>query len=297
MTHVATFVSASPDALNDALLDRLARELPNAGTPRWLDPGRAADIFFDVPLSFDRRGIDARLRESVAGFAVDVILQPAAHRKKRLFVADMDSTMIGQECIDELADLIGIRDQVAAITAAAMRGDIAFEPALRQRIAMLRGLSTDGITKVIAERVTLMPGARTLVQTMRAHGTYTALVSGGFTLFTRDIAAMIGFDVDVANELMIEDGKLTGLIREPVLGMSGKADALEALAAKLEIPVAETLAVGDGANDLPMLRRAGLGIAFHAKPAVAAAAQARIDHCDLTALLYAQGYSRADFQE
>jgi phosphoserine phosphatase len=297
MNHVATFMSPSPGALSDALIGQLARDLPNAGMPRWLDSGSAADIPFDLPLSFDARAIDAHLHESIAGLTVDVVIQPIAHRNKKLFVADMDSTMIGQECIDELADLIGLRDRVAAITASAMRGEIAFEPALRERIAMLRGLSVDGIMKVLAERVTLVPGARTLVQTMRAHGAYTALVSGGFTLFTRDIATMIGFHTDIANVLEVEDGKLTGLIREPVLGKSAKLDALESLSARLEIPLAETLAVGDGANDIAMLARAGLGVAFHAKPAVAAAAGARIDHCDLTALLYAQGYRSSYFCE
>ncbi len=205
--------------------------------------------------------------------------------------------MIGQECIDELADLVGLRAEIAAITERAMQGEIAFEPALRERIALLRGLPAESIATVLAERVTLMPGATTLVRTMRAHGAYTALISGGFTLFTREIAAMIGFDTHVANVLIVEDGKLTGLIEEPVLGTSAKLEALEALASKHDIPLAETLAVGDGANDLAMLARAGLGVAFHAKPAVAAAAHARIDRCDLTALLYAQGYKSTEFRD
>ncbi len=269
--------------------------LPNAEPPQWLDKAIAADIVFAPPSAIEP-AIDAALRDMLAGLPIDFILQPRATRRKKLFVADMDSTMIGQECIDELADFVGLKAHVAAITERAMQGEIAFEPALLERIALLRGLSTDLITKVITERVTLMPGARTLVQTMRAHGAYSALVSGGFTLFTREIAAMIGFHTHRANVLIIEDGKLTGRIEEPILGMSAKREVLEDLRATHGLSVSETLAVGDGANDLAMLQQAGLGVAFHAKPAVAAAAQARIDHCDLTALLYAQGYRRAEFR-
>ncbi len=295
MTYVATFVSDSVrPTLTDELLRRLAQHLPAAEPPQWLDEAVAADIIF-APLDHVH-AIHAALRETLAGLPIDFILQPRATRRKKLFVADMDSTVIAQECIDELADFVGLKAHVAAITERAMHGEIAFEPALLERVALLRGLSANVIPKIIAERITLMPGARTLVQTMRAHGAYTALVSGGFTLFTREIAAMIGFHTHRANMLIIEDGKLAGRIKEPILGMSAKHEALEHFRATQGISVSETLAVGDGANDLAMLKQAGLGVAFHAKPAVAAAAHARIDHCDLTALLYAQGYRRAEFR-
>ncbi|MGA3301715.1 MAG: phosphoserine phosphatase SerB [Methylovirgula sp.] len=298
LAHVATFIAdARHGMLGNDVLRRLSRHLPNAGAPTWLNPGIAADIVFG-PLPADAiRPIDKALRQDIADQPIDVILQPATQRRKKLFVADMDLTMIGQECIDELADLVGLRAEIAAITERAMRGEIAFEPALRERITLLRGLPAESIATVLAERVTLMPGATTLVRTMRAHGAYTALISGGFTLFTSEIAATIGFDTHVANVLIVEDGKLTGFIEEPVLGTSAKLEALEALASRHGVALAETLAVGDGANDLAMLARAGLGVAFHAKPAVAAAAHARIDQCDLTALLYAQGYKSSEFRD
>jgi phosphoserine phosphatase len=217
------------------------------------------------------------------------------HRRKKLFVADMDSTMIEQECIDELADLVGLKARVAAITERAMRGEIEFEPALRERVALLKGLPASVIDEVIEKRIRLMPGARALVMTMRAHGAYTCLVSGGFTLFTGRIAALIGFDENRANKLVIESGKLTGRIEEPILGRKAKLEALKALTARLKLDPADTLAAGDGANDIPMIEAAGLGVAYRAKPAVAAAAQARIDHGDLSALLYLQGYRREEF--
>ena len=298
LAHVATFISdARQGTLGGDLLKHLARHLPNAGPPIWLNPEIAADIVFG-PLPPDAlKAIDKALHQDLADRPIDVILQPVTQRRKKLFVADMDSTMIGQECIDELADLVGLRTEIATITERAMQGQIAFEPALRERIALLRGLPAESIATVLAERVTVMPGATTLVRTMRAHGAYTALISGGFTLFTHEIAAMIGFDTYFANVLIVEDGRLTGFIEEPVLGMSAKLEALEALASRHGVPLAETLAVGDGANDLAMLARAGLGVAFHAKAPVAAAAHARIDRCDLTALLYAQGYKSAEFQD
>ena len=298
MTHVATFVSdpARP-ILNDEMLHHAARCLPAARPPQWLDHGVAADIAFTPSPADDDRAIDMALRESLAGLPIDFIVQAAATRRKKLFVADMDSTMIGQECIDELADFVGLKTHVAAITERAMLGEIAFEPALRERVALLRGLNIDVITQVIGERITPTPGARTLVQTMRAHGAFTAIVSGGFTLFAQEIAAMIGFDAYRGNNLVIENGKLTGHVSEPILGRSAKLESLEFFRKAQGLSPLETLAVGDGANDLDMLQQAGLGIAYHAKPAVAAAAHARIDHADLTALLYAQGYRREEFRQ
>jgi phosphoserine phosphatase len=222
-------------------------------------------------------------------------VQPLAGRRKRLFLADMDSTMIGQECIDELADYAGLKAHVAAITDRAMRGEIAFEPALRERVALLKGLPVSVVDDVIAKRITLMPGGRALVATMRAAGAYTCLVSGGFTLFTDRIARAIGFDENRGNTLAIEDGALAGTVTEPILGSESKLATLKELRAGLGLADTETLAIGDGANDIPMLQAAGMGIAYRAKPKTAEAAYARIDHGDLTAVLYLQGYRQSEF--
>ena len=227
---------------------------------------------------------------------VDVVVQPAAGRRKKLFLADMDSTMIGQECIDELADYVGLKARVAAITERAMRGEIDFAPALRERVALLEGLPVSVIEEVLRDRIKLTPGARTLVKTMRAHGARTVMVSGGFTHFTDRIAAMIGFDEARANTLTVLDGhKLAGKVAEPIFGRDGKRAALIELRQQLGLAQAETMAIGDGANDMDMIAEAGLGVAYHAKPKVAAAAPARIDHADLSALLYVQGYRREEF--
>jgi phosphoserine phosphatase len=223
------------------------------------------------------------------------VVQPRALRRKKLFLADMDSTMIDQECIDELADFAGLKAHVAGITERAMRGDIEFEPALRERVALLRGLPVSAIHEVLKTRITATPGGRELVMTMRAHGAYTCLISGGFTLFTRAVAAEIGFQENRANELLTGDGKLTGEVREPILGRAAKLATLIELREAFDLDDIDTLVIGDGANDLGMIEAAGLGVAYHAKPAVAAAAAARIDHGDLTALLYAQGYRRDEF--
>jgi len=292
---VATLVSnpARP-ALTDALLARLAQALPLSTAPVRLDDGLvAADLA--LAAGQDAAGVTAALRDALGDAPVDVIVQPAATRRKALFLADMDSTMIGQECIDELADFVGLKDRVAAITERAMRGELAFEPALRERVALLAGLDIAVVDRIVAERLTLTPGGQALVRTMRAHGSYTALVSGGFTLFTGPVAALIGFHEHRSNLLVVENGLLAGRVAEPILGREAKRTTLLELREKLGLAAAATLAVGDGANDLAMLAEAGLGIAFRAKPAVAAAAHARLDHADLTALLYAQGYRRADF--
>jgi phosphoserine phosphatase len=297
MTHVATLISnpAAP-ALDDAVLARTRAALPSAKDPHWLDPGIAADILFTPAAGFDQRALAGQVRPSLAGGPVDVVVQPVSHRRKRLLLADMDSTMIGQECIDELADHAGFRAHVAAITERAMRGEIAFEPALRERVALLKGLPQTVIGEVIRQRIVLTPGGRTLVATMRAHGAYTCLVSGGFTLFTQTIGAMIGFDEDRSNILLVDgDAKFSGRVAEPVLGREAKLDALRELQKRLGLVPEETMAIGDGANDIPMIEAAGLGVSYHGKPAVAQAAAARIDHGDLTALLYAQGYPRTAF--
>ena len=287
---VATLVSAHGQALlDDDLLKRL-ETAPGALHSQRLDGAIAADLFAEAG---DARKLEADLRGLLGGAAIDIIVQPAATRRKALFLADMDSTMIGQECIDELAAYVGLKEKVSGITERAMRGEIAFEPALRERVALLKGVPLSVVAEIIAQRITLTPGGRELVMTMARHGAYTALVSGGFTVFTGPISATIGFDEHRSNTLLAEDGVLTGAVAEPILGKQAKLDALIELRVRHGLSPAQTLAVGDGANDLAMLGEAGLGVAFRAKPAVAAAADARLDHADLTALLYAQGYTGA----
>ena len=296
MTYVATLICnpAAPALDRDTLA--VARDaLPRDARETVLAEGIASDFIFasaDAPQT-----IEARMRAALGSRAIDIVVQPEAGRRKRLLLADMDSTMIGQECIDELADFAGLKARVAAITERAMRGEIAFEPALRERVALLRGLPLSVIAQVLDTRITLTPGARELVGTMRAHGAYACLVSGGFSQFTSTVRQRIGFDEDRANLLLDDDGKLSGLVREPILGREAKLATLNDLKASRHIADADTLVVGDGANDLAMIEQAGLGVAYHAKPAVAAAAHARIDHGDLTALLYAQGYRKEDFAD
>jgi phosphoserine phosphatase len=294
MTHVATLISnPGAPALEEAVLAAVHEKL-RGSEPRWLAPGVAADICFAPDAPVDEAMLTAELRSTLAGQPIDVVVQPLAHRRKRLLVADMDSTMIGQECLDELADKVGLKSRIAAITERAMSGEIAFEPALRERVGLLRGLPLKIIDEVFAERIRVSPGALALVHTMRAHGAYTCLVSGGFTSCTDRVAAMIGFHENRANRLIVEAGRIAG-VEEPILGRDAKLAALLALTEKLELAREETLAVGDGANDLAMLEAAGLGVAYRAKPKVAARAHARIDHGDLTALLYIQGYRGEEF--
>ncbi|KPF66026.1 phosphoserine phosphatase [Bosea sp. AAP35] len=274
--------------LDNGLLKRLETGLPGISHCRRLDGEIAADLFAEAG---DAGKLEAALREALAGAAIDIIVQPAATRRKALFLADMDSTLIGQECIDELAAYVGLKDKVSGITERAMRGEIAFEPALRERVALLKGVSLSVVDEIIGQRITLTPGGRELVMTMRGQGAHTALVSGGFTVFTGPISATIGFEEHRSNILLADDGILRGEVAEPILGKQAKLDALCELRARFGLRPEQTLAVGDGANDLAMLGEAGLGVAFRAKPAVAAAAHARLDHADLTALLYAQGYT------
>jgi phosphoserine phosphatase len=291
---VATLIADPLTApLSEAAVDRAAQALNGIERRRWLDQGVAADLVFTGDLKARRAALD----ESLSGEPIDVIVQPLAHRRKRLLVADMDSTLIGQECVDELAAFAGVGERVAAITERAMRGEVAFAPALRERVALLAGLPESVIEDVLKDRITLNRGARTLVQTMRASGAYVAIVSGGFRQFTAAIRERLGADEDRANGLVVEGGKLTGKVIEPILGQDAKLDALKAIAAAMGLAFDETLAVGDGANDLPMLQAAGLGVAYRAKPKVAAGAGARVEHTDLSALLYAQGFARKDFVE
>ncbi|GJE29732.1 phosphoserine phosphatase SerB [Methylobacterium organophilum] len=294
MTLVASLIAnpARP-AITDAVLAEARRVLRTDHQPRILHGQVAAEILVE---GGEAEPLEARLREVFAGEPIDVAVLPGGpHRRKRLFLADMDSTMIEQECIDELAATLGLKAHVAAITERAMRGEIAFEPALRERVALLKGIEAGVIDALIRDRITLTPGGRTLVATMRTHGARTCLVSGGFTLFTGPIGATLGFEETRANRLGLEAGRLSGTVEEPIVGREAKRATLIEGRERLGLATEETLAVGDGANDLAMLGEAGLGVAFRAKPAVAAAARARIDHGDLTALLYLQGFGASEF--
>jgi len=275
-------------------LDRAAVEsLRNAwggGDAVWLDPGVAAE--FPVEAMPENRW---QVWQDFQSLGVDLVVQPAGRRRKKMLLADMDSTMIEQECIDELADEAGVGAHVAGITRRAMNGELDFESALRERVGLLKGLPVAVIDRVIRDRITLMPGGPVLLATMKANGAHAALVSGGFTAFTAKIAARLGFDENRANTLLAEDGKLTGQVAEPILGKQAKVDALEDITARLGLTDDQVMAVGDGANDLGMLKRAGAGVALHAKPVVAAECDIRINHGDLTALLYIQGYAVEDF--
>jgi phosphoserine phosphatase len=294
MSLVATLICNPADpALDSTVVDGARAILPSPGQAQWLFNEVAVDIPFAG--SDDIREIESRLRAARGDLPIDIVVQSQATRRKKLFLADMDSTMIGQECVDELADFAGLKAHVAAITERAMRGEIEFEPALRERVALLKGLPVGVVDEVLKNRITPTPGGREVVATMRAHGAWTCLISGGFTLFTNAVAAMIGFQENRANALKIEQGKLTGEVAEPILGRAAKLATLVELRESFDLDDVDTLAVGDGANDLGMIEAAGLGVAYHAKPAVAAAAKARIDHGDLTALLYAQGYRRDEF--
>lgn len=290
---VATLIANPNNPVLTPELGHKASQSVGASSLYWLADGVACDI--PIPLQIPQEDAEKKLSEALSGKAIDIIIQPQDTRRKKLLMADMDSTMIQQECIDELAEEVGLRDRVAAITAKAMNGEIEFEPALRERVGLLKDLPVEVIQQVIDQRITLMPGGVSLVQTMKKHGAYTALVSGGFTSFTQVIAKIIGFDEQSANTLIVENGVLTGEVTDPILGMQAKADRLLYLCEKLEISTDEVMAVGDGANDLAMLALAGSGVALHAKPSVAAQAKMRINYGDLTALLYIQGYRKADF--
>lgn len=289
--HVATLISR-PDKTADLVDAVVALQdvVPRARIAP-LSPGEAMDLYLTEA---DAGVLRTRFREVVGNLAVDVVVQPFATRRKKLLVADMDSTMIEQECLDELADFARLKPQVAAITERAMRGEIEFAPALRERVKLLAGMPLSTIDRVI-DRLTMSDGAETLIATMRANGAFTLLVTGGFAAFAEPVADAIGFDDFQANRLLHANGRLSGLVAEPILGREAKLAALETARNRLGLAPEETLAVGDGANDLDMIKAAGLGVAFHAKPKVAEAAAARIDHADLTALLFAQGYRREEF--
>ncbi len=292
---VATLIANPAKASLIPSLGIKASAAVNASGLYWLADGIACDIPLASGLSHEEA--DQALRSSLDGAPIDVVVQEQDSRRKKILIADMDSTMIQQECIDELAEEAGLREHVAAITARAMNGEIEFEPALRERVALLKGLPLSVIDKVISTRISLMPGGVELVRTMRKHGAYTALVSGGFTSFTRRVAEMIGFNEDRANTLLHDGAHLSGTVSDPILGREAKVEKLIEIAGRLGLTPQDAIAVGDGANDLGMIQLAGTGVALHAKPAVAAQAKVRIDHGDLTALLYIQGYRKSDFVE
>jgi len=288
--HVVTLLTNPATPRLDPAMVGALRNAWGGGEVVWLAPDVAAEFpletlpanFWDIWAEMQAQG-------------TDLVAQPAAGRQKRMLIADMDSTMIGQECIDELAAEAGIGPRVAEITARAMNGELDFEGALRERVGLLAGLDAEVIDKVLATRITYTPGGRALVATMKANGGHCVLVSGGFTNFAAKVAADLGFDAHQANTLLIEGGKLTGKVAEPILGREAKVEALTRVAAAQGIALDQVMAVGDGANDLGMLGLAGAGVALHAKPSVAAQCDIRINHGDLTALLYIQGYARTDF--
>ena len=283
-----TLVSPDPAALAEAAA--AVRAALTVTAEARLGEG-ALDLFVDGPPVETRQAVKGAVGDRPVDFAV----QPTENRRKRLLIADMDSTIIGCECLDELADFAGVKEQVSEITERAMRGELAFEGALRERVGMLKGLSVDALQACYDDRVRLNPGSRTLVTTMAKHGARCALVSGGFTFFTSRVAEAAGFHLNRANTLIEADGKLTGTVGDPILGKEAKLAALQEETAALGLTPADALAVGDGANDLAMIEAAGLGVAYRAKPIVAAQAHAQVDHADLTALLYFQGYTEAEF--
>jgi len=275
-------------------LDAVRRAVPEAGAPDWLADAVACDLLVDIDPD-EVRAVEAAARAALHDLPIDIVAQGIAHRRKALLLADMDSTVIEQECIDELAAEAGIGAHVAQITTRAMRGELAFEPALRERVKLLAGLPEAKLEQVFNSRITLSPGIKTVTATMRLAGAYCALVSGGFTFFTARVAVAAGFDSNHANMLQVKDGHLTGAVAEPILGRAAKLETLKALAAEHRLSLDTTMAVGDGANDLAMIDAAGIGVAYHAKPVVAEAAPARIAHTDLTSLLYIQGFARDEF--
>lgn len=284
MSVLCLITNPTEPALTSEIVEKIHHQI--GGDLNWLSQGIACEIAAPkstTPLK--------EAQQIIGSEPIDVALIPRVNRRKSMLIADMDSTMINEECIDELADALGLKDQVADITARAMNGELDFAEALDTRVALLKGLNLKAIKEVRRERITLANGGRALVQTMKAYGAHTVLISGGFTFFADHIAKRVGFEQAIANELLFDGDELTGKVGKPIVDKNTKIEALERIAMKRDIPIAQTLAVGDGANDLPMLQGAGLGVALHAKPSVAAEARVRIDHGDLTALLFLQGYS------
>lgn len=298
MEKVLTLIAGPAAApLDNSMLAVACEALEHAGARTgpddWLAEGHACDVPFE---GLPPREAMSAVREALDGIAVDLVAQPAASRRKRLLVADMESTIIDNEMLDELAGELGLHDLVAAITARSMRGELDFADSLRERVGMLGGLDAAALDRM-RERIRVNPGARRLTATMRANGAYCALVSGGFTVYTEYVSQLVGFDYQQANRLEIVDGRLTGRVEKPILDRHAKQQCLMRLMQDMSVPAYETMAVGDGANDLAMVLAAGLGVAYHAKPILAEAAPMRVDHGDLTALLYAQGYRQHEIAD
>lgn len=295
--NVITFIAAPKFTLDASFIQHISMEFKqkgaNIGIIDWLSDATACDIPFDGLELLDAEVIARRI---IGDHPIDVVVQPTLHRRKKLLISDMDSTIINQECIDELADFAGCREHIAAITERAMNGELDFKAALRERVLLLAGLSETVLEEAYQQHITLMEGAKELVTTMRAHGAAAILVSGGFTFFTKRVAEAVGFESDEANILIIHNGKLTGEVVEPILDKEAKLESLNRHRQAKNLLLEETLAVGDGANDLPMLLAAGLGVAYHAKPTVRAQAQAQLNHTNLRALLYVQGYRDNEIQ-
>lgn len=290
LMFTATLLTTPAKPSLDASLVQSLRNAWGGGEVAWLAPNEAVE--FTLP---DMPGNRWSVWSDLQGLAIDLVVQPSQGRRKAILLADMDSTMIEQECIDELAEVAGIGDQVRGITARAMNGDLDFDEALIERVGLLKGLDQAVIGKVLDKHITLMPGGAALLATMRTAGAYTALVSGGFTAFTAHVAKMLGFDENRANTLVIKDGLLTGDVARPILGRKAKVQALNEISVRRGLTPFDVMAVGDGANDLGMLGLAGSGVALHAKPSVATECDIRINFGDLSALLFIQGYARSNF--
>lgn len=292
--HVLTLIgNARAAPLEPIHIERVCRHLAITGETHWLEEREACDLFID-PLQ-SAVVIAERARDTLSGTAIDAVCTPIEGRRKKLLISDMDSTVINQECIDELGDALGAGSRIRTITAAVVNGDISFSDALRKRLALMKGMERGLLERVYEERISLQAGARTLVQTMRRHGAFCILVSGGFSFFTRRVADRIGFHDHRGNKLAFADGKLTGEVLEPILGRTAKLDTLTGLCDEKGLAPSQVLAVGDGANDIKMIQAAGLGVAFHGADSLKKQANARIDHGDLTALLYIQGFRKSEF--
>ena len=281
--------------LTDQHVSTISSLLNQPKPANWLSDGEACEVEFATGENDDLLSLENEIRFKLDNIPIDLAILPNQNRKKKLLVADMDSTMIGQECLDELADIAGVGDKVKQITARAMAGELDFEAALTERMKLLAGMPVEIISRTISERITLTPGAVELVQTMKANGAYCGLISGGFSNFTSYIARLCGFDEEQANSFEVKDGKLTGNPVPPILGKKAKLRAIAQMTMMNALSFADTMAVGDGANDIAMLQRANIGVALHGKPIVREAARVRIDHCDLTSLLFLQGYKRSEF--
>ena len=293
-THALTLIgNARSHPLEPVHIERVCQRLGITTAPDWLAEGEACDLFIDQPLS--AQDLAEQAREALSGTMIDAVCTAVHGRRKKLLISDMDSTVIDQECIDELADAFGVGQQIREITTAVINGEINFSEALRQRVALMKGMDHGLLENVYKDRLTIKPGARTLVQTMARHGAFTILVSGGFSFFTSRIAERIGFDDHKGNELLFEDGKLTGEAQEPILGRAAKLTILTHVCDEKGLQLADVLAVGDGANDIDMIQGAGLGVAFHGSGSLKEQANASIDHSDLSALLYVQGFHKSEF--